>query len=168
MPARSRTPECVPRRFRFRSRFWRRLSRKSLIVLASAVLFVFLIVAWRIRERTQERLGDERARTERQNQIPFEQVSYPPISSTEIECWQGHNATRDLAHFRDSVFVATDGGLIEYGLSGDLRRHYSVLDGLPESDLLSLATFNARLFIGTRSQGLVAFDGEQFVGYRWP
>jgi ligand-binding sensor domain-containing protein len=42
-----------------------------------------------------------------------------------------------------------------------------VLDGLPESDLLSLAAFNSKLFIGTRTQGLVEFDGSQFRGYRW-
>ena len=31
----------------------------------------------------------------------------------------------------------------------------------------SLAVFNAWLFIGTRTQGLVAFDGAQFDRYRW-
>src|SRR6185369_10080943 len=46
-------------------------------------------------------------------------------------------------------------------------RHYTVLDGLPESDLLSLAVFNSKLFIGTRTQGLIEFDGSQFHGYRW-
>jgi len=38
---------------------------------------------------------------------------------------------------------------------------------LPESDLLSLASFNSKLFIGTRTSGLVAFDGTRFEGYRW-
>jgi ligand-binding sensor domain-containing protein len=42
-----------------------------------------------------------------------------------------------------------------------------VLDGLPESDLLSLAVFNSKLFIGTRTQGLVEFDGSQFRGFSW-
>src|SRR5207244_10234126 len=69
--------------------------------------------------------------------------------------------------FRDAYFVATDGGLIELDASGDLVRHYSVLDGLPESDLLSLAPFNTKLFIGTRTQGLISFDGERFESYRW-
>jgi hypothetical protein len=46
-------------------------------------------------------------------------------------------------------------------------RHYSVLDGLPESDLLSLAPLGAKLFIGTRTRGLVAFDGERFESYRF-
>jgi ligand-binding sensor domain-containing protein len=63
--------------------------------------------------------------------------------------------------------VATDGGLAEFGPSGNLLRLYTVLDGLPDSDLLSLATFNSKLFIGTRTSGLVAFDGSRFEGYHW-
>jgi ligand-binding sensor domain-containing protein len=69
--------------------------------------------------------------------------------------------------FQDSYFVATDGGLVELDASGKLLRHYTVLDGLPESDLLSLASFNSKLFVGTQTQGLVAFDGEHFESYRW-
>ena len=78
-----------------------------------------------------------------------------------------HKATRAIARFNDSYFVASDGGLIEIDQTGKLVRHYTVLDGLPESDLLSLAVFNSKLFIGTRTEGLVEFDGAQFRGYRW-
>ncbi len=48
---------------------------------------------------------------------------------------------------------------------GKLLKHFTILDGLPESDLTSLAVFNSNLFIGTRESGLVVFDGENFSSY---
>ncbi|HMZ22448.1 MAG TPA: hypothetical protein PLD20_31245, partial [Blastocatellia bacterium] len=67
----------------------------------------------------------------------------------------------------DSYFAATDGGLLELSAEGKLKRRFTVLDGLPESDLTAVAAFAEQLFIGTRSQGLVAFDGVRFTAYRW-
>jgi hypothetical protein len=135
-----------------------------LIVL---ILGLSFIGVWRVRNRAQARLAEERERLEKQNFVPFEKKSYPAITNKEIQVWQSHKNTRAIVRFGDSYFVATDGGLVELGASGNLVRHYTVLDGLPESDLISLATFNSKLYIGTRSQGLVSFDGQQFEGYRW-
>ncbi|HEY8184572.1 MAG TPA: hypothetical protein VIF64_00805, partial [Pyrinomonadaceae bacterium] len=149
----------------FRSRFV--LTRKSLMVLAVLTLIVSGIGLWRIYDRVQRRLEEERALLARQNVVPFERKLYPPLASKELTIWQGFRDSRAIARFKDSYFVATDGGLVEFAPSGDLLRHYSVLDGLPESDLLSLASFGSKLFIGTRTQGLVAFDGERFESYRW-
>lgn len=38
---------------------------------------------------------------------------------------------------------------------------------MPESDLTSISAFNSKLFIGSRSQGLIVFDGKRFERYRW-
>jgi len=38
---------------------------------------------------------------------------------------------------------------------------------LPESDLTALAVYHDTLFVGTRSKGLVAFDGEHLIDYTW-
>src|SRR5262249_31806973 len=59
------------------------------------------------------------------------------------------------------------GGLIELSLDGKFKHRFTVLDGLPESDLTSLSRFGSQLFIGTRSQGLLSFDGARFAAYRW-
>ena len=48
-----------------------------------------------------------------------------------------------------------------------LRRRYTTLDGLPENDLTALAVFRDRLYAGTETAGLVAFDGNAFTGYRF-
>ncbi len=142
-------------------------NRKTLIVLTISLLFVSFIGLWRIRDRAQHQLEEERARLERQNIVPFEKRPCPPLASKELAIWQGYRNSRAIAQFRDNYFVATDGGLVEFDPAGNLLRHYGVLDGLPESDLLSLAPLGAKLFIGTRTRGLVAFDGERFESYRW-
>ncbi len=141
--------------------------RKTLLLLLVLALIAGLVSVWRVKQRADLRLADERARREKQSLVPFEQKLLKPISSKAIEIWQSHEATRAIARFNDSYFVASDGGLIELDQTGKLVRHYTVLDGLPESDLLSLAVFNSKLFIGTRTEGLVDFDGAQFHGYRW-
>jgi ligand-binding sensor domain-containing protein len=138
-----------------------------LLLLLVLALIAGLIGAWQIKQRADRQLAEERARRDKQELIPFEQKLLKPISSKAIEIWQNHQATRAVVRFNDSYFVASDGGLIELDGAGKLVRHYTVLDGLPESDLLSLAVFNSKLFIGTRTEGLVEFNGSQFHAFQW-
>jgi ligand-binding sensor domain-containing protein len=142
-------------------------NHKMLLLLLVLSLVVGLVGAWQVKQRADQQLAEERARRKKQDLIPFEQRLLKPISSKAIEIWQSHQSTRAIVRFNDSYFVASDGGLIELDQAGKLVRHYTVLDGLPESDLLSLAVFNAKLFIGTRTAGLVEFNGSQFRAYRW-
>lgn len=141
--------------------------KRTLFIFASLTLFAALLTAWFIKQRADRSLAEERSQLEKQNFIPFEHKSYSQTNNPAISVWQSYKITRAIEKFNDSIFVATDGGLVEFGPTGNFIRHYSVLDGLPESDLLSLATFNSKLFIGTRTSGLVAFDGARFEGYRW-
>jgi len=141
--------------------------KRSSISLAILVLAGALTGAWVIKQRAERSLAEERSRLEKQNIIPFELHTYSKINNPAITIWQSFKSTRAIEKFNDSIFVATDGGLVEFGPDGNLLHHYTTLDGLPESDLLSLATFNGKLFIGTRTSGLVAFDGTRFEGYRW-
>ena len=142
-------------------------NRKTLLLLLVLLLIAGLVGAWRVKRRADQQLAEERARRDKQDLIPYEQKLLKPITSKAIEIWQNHQSTRAIVLFNDSYFVASDGGLIELDRTGKLVRHYTVLDGLPESDLLSLAVFNAKLFIGTRTEGLVEFNGSQFYSYRW-
>ena len=143
------------------------LSNRKILLLTVLALIVALAGAWQIKRRADRQLTEARTRQEKQDLIPFEQKLLKPISSKAIEIWQNHQAARAFVKFNDSYFVASDGGLIELDHNGKLVRHYTVLDGLPESDLLSLAVFNSKLFIGTRTQGLIEFAGSQFRSYRW-
>lgn len=141
--------------------------KRSAILFVTIALAGALTVLWVIKQRADRSLAEERSRLEKQNVIPFEHQSYSRINNPAISIWQSYKATRAVEKFNNSIFAATDGGLVEFDPDGKLLRHYTTLDGLPESDLLSLAAFNAKLFIGTRTSGLVAFDGTRFDGYRW-
>lgn len=141
--------------------------RRSLVALSIAVLIISFIGLWRIRNQAQRQLEEERARLEKRDIVPFEKELCPQLASKEITIWQSFRNSKAIARFNDNYFVATDGGLVEFDAAGNLLRHYSVLDGLPESDLLSLTTLGAKLFIGTRTRGLVAFDGQRFESYRF-
>ena len=146
----------------------RRLASKRILCLlaCSALLGLFLVV-WIIKQRAERSVAEERTQLEKQSIIPFEHKLYSQLNNPALSIWQSYKTTRAIERFNDSIFVATDGGLVEFAASGNLRHHYTILDGLPESDLLSLATFNSKLFIGTRTNGLVAFDGTRFERYRW-
>lgn len=85
-----------------------------------------------------------------------------------VRLFQATRSVRAVTRFRESYFAATDGGLVELSTAGEVRRRFSILDGLGESDLTCLAVYGARLYIGTRSKGLLAFDGERFERYWWP
>lgn len=141
--------------------------KRTLVLLAGLALFGSLLGAWLIKQHAEKSVAEGRSLLEKQNIIPFEYKSYSQIDNPAISIWQSYKTTRAIEKFNNSIFVATDGGLVELGPTGSLLHHYTILNGLPESDLLSLATFNSKLFIGTRTSGLVAFDGTHFEGYRW-
>lgn len=113
------------------------------------------------------RLDEARTHGGTRDVVRFERKRSEPLSKVGVRLFQSTQTVRAVARFKDSYFVATDGGLVELSALGQVARRYSVLDGLGESDLTCLAAYGARLYIGTRSRGLVAFDGEHFERYRW-
>jgi ligand-binding sensor domain-containing protein len=150
---------------RFRSAF--RAHPKLLFGCAGLCLLSVLSGALWIRNQAERRLAEERARLARQEFIPFEKTERQPLARSEIKFLQNTDDTRAIARFQDSYFAATDGGLIQFAPEGKFLRHYTVLDGLIESDLSAEAVFDSKLFIGTQTQGLLSFDGERFESYRW-
>jgi len=141
--------------------------RRWLIGLALALLCAGLIAAWMVKRHAQREFDAARSRLEKQLLVAFEREARPALSGGEIKLIQSSRHTRSLARFHDSIFAATDGALVEFAEDGKLKRRYTTLDGLPESDLTALATFNSKLFIGSRSEGLIVFDGKRFERYRW-
>ncbi len=146
---------------------WLKHSRQLVIGLLLLQVAVVAIAAWQIKRRAERELDAARSDLARQAFVPFAKRTLPAISGDGVTLMQSSNATRSLAHFNNSYFAATDGGLVELSAEGKLKRRFTVLEGLPESDLTALAAFGGQLFIGTRSQGLIAFDGSRFTAYRW-
>ena len=142
--------------------------RKILIlILTLSALFCVGYEIHRIYRSARQTLAEERARLLEQNRVAFEKRFLTPHLSDKISIRQNTDETRDFVKFKDSFYAATGGGLVRYDEDGKLKKHFTVLDGLPESDLTALAVFDGKLFIGTRTKNLVIFDGEKFENYIW-
>ncbi|HEY7179812.1 MAG TPA: hypothetical protein VIC84_00270 [Blastocatellia bacterium] len=147
-------------------------SRRRLLIalaslLATAVLIGALIAGWIVKRRADRELEAARARSAERAFAPFKKDELRAFTGGGVELIQSSRGARGLAQFNGSVFAATGGGLVEFDEEGKTRRRYTTLDGLPESDLTSIAVFNSKLFIGSRSRGLIVFDGKRFERYRW-
>lgn len=143
------------------------VERKALACLACLLMIASLLGVWRIKSRALDQLNQTRSGLRKQGIIPFEKNVRSPLTTSHIQFWQSTRNVKAIARFKNSYFAAIDGGLIELSLAGNLLRRYSVLDGLTESDLTSLAAFNSKLYIGTQTRGLLTYDGEHFESYRW-
>ncbi|HEX9928608.1 MAG TPA: hypothetical protein VGB02_08745 [Pyrinomonadaceae bacterium] len=146
-----------------------RLSLKKILWLALSVTVIGFTVfqIFSINQTARKTLELERARLITQNRVSFEKKILAPHFSSNLEIWQSAENTRDFVRFQDSYFAATDGGLVRYSDEGGVLKHFTVLDGLPESDLTCLTVFGGKLFIGTRTKNLVTFDGARFENYVW-
>lgn len=141
--------------------------KSTMLAILTLILCVAGFQIYRIYQDAESKLAKERSRLKEQNIVTFEIVRLTPHSQNFVQIVQNTSDTRDLMGFQDSYFAATDGGLLQLSQEGKLIKHWTVLDGLPESDLTSLVVFDAKLFIGTRTKGIVTFDGENFVQFRF-
>src|SRR5436305_681788 len=143
------------------------LMRRGLVpvfVLVAAALGVW---GFAVVRQTLGRLEQSRTLNGARDAVRFERRRLDPLSKQGVRLFQATQSVRAVERFKDSYFAATDGGLVELTPSGRIIRRFSVLDGLGESDLTCMAAYDGRLYIGTRSRGLLAFDGERFERYWW-
>ncbi|HEX8639292.1 MAG TPA: hypothetical protein VF692_14575, partial [Pyrinomonadaceae bacterium] len=147
-----------------------RLSLKKLVISASFVVFIGGFVAYQIfsiSNSARQTLAEERARLLEKNRVPFEKKVLTPHLSGKIQILQNASETRDFIRFKDSYFAATGGSLAQFDESGNPLKHFTVLDGLPESDLTALIVYRNKLYIGTRTKNLTVYDGAKFENYVW-
>ena len=147
----------------------KRLSLKSKVIngVLIAVLCIVVLQIIKIQRTALNTLATERARLLEQNRVKYEKISLTPHLNQNLQIWQNTNDVRDIVNFKDSYFAATSGGLLKLSAEGKTIKHFTVLDGLPESDLTALTVFSNKLFIGTKTKGLVTFDSEKFENYVW-
>ena len=144
-------------------------ARMLLFVTVSILFAVFGLLAWEagiVYRRAEQTLEKERRNQSKQNAVRFSRTILEPHFNNNVQIIQSTKNTRAVAGFQNSIFAATDGGLLQMTEDGAAVRHWTVLDGLPESDLTSLAVFAGKLYIGTKSKGLINFDGERFEAFR--
>jgi ligand-binding sensor domain-containing protein len=139
-------------------------------IIGCALILLAILTAFEIfraRKSAQITLAEERARLLEDNRVSFTKTNLTPHFSKAVQIRQNTSETRGFVRFRDSYYAATSGGLVQYSEDGAMIRHYTVTDGLPESDLTALAVFHDKLYIGTRTANLIEFDGGDFRQFRW-
>ena len=144
-----------------------KLTRKAIFILIGLLLIALTVQSVRIYNAVQRQLAAEKSRLKSAEIIPFDKFVLTPHQTSHIEIRQNINEARSLVKFRNSYFAATGGGLLELSETGEKVKHFTVSDGLAESDLTTLAVFRDQLFIGTRSKNLLTYDGEKFENYVW-
>jgi len=117
--------------------------------------------------RVNRSLEQERERQAAATRVDVEERELRAPSTDGLTLSLNAADVRAVASFHDATYLATSGGLIALDEGGDIRKRYSTLDGLPDNDLTTLAVFRDRLFVGTTSAGLLAFDGNAFTGFRF-
>jgi ligand-binding sensor domain-containing protein len=147
----------------------RLLFKKSTILAILTIGFgVLAFQIFGIYRDANNKLAQTRSRLKEQIIVTFEKVRQTPHPHQNLlQIIQNTSDTRDLIFYKDSYFAATGGGLLQLSPEGKSLKHFTVSDGLPESDLTSLTVFEAKLFIGTRTKGIITFDGENFVQFRF-
>ena len=142
-----------------------RLLSTPTLIRRGLVTAIFLVAAalglwgFAVVRQALGRLEQARALGNARDAVRFERRRLDPLNRQGVRLFQATQSARAVERFKDSYFAATDGGLVELSPSGRVARRLGVLDGLGESDLTYLAAYDGRLYIGTRSRGLIAFDG---------
>ena len=139
--------------------------RSAVIAALCASLLIAAIVIYVV--RLNRSIAGERERQAVATRIEVEEHSLRAPSTDGLTLYLNASDVRAVASFAGVRYLATSGGLIALDEGGNVKRRFTTLDGLPENDLTALAVFRERLFAGTSSAGLVAFDGESFRGYRF-
>ncbi|MBX7170557.1 MAG: hypothetical protein K1X72_06335 [Pyrinomonadaceae bacterium] len=143
--------------------------KSTILAILTLVLGVLGFQIYRVYRNAENELARTKSRLKEQNIVTSEKIHLKPHPHLNLlQIIQNTSDTRDLIIYKDSYFATTSGGLLQLSPKGELIKHWAVLDGLPESDLTCLTVFDAKLFIGTRTKGIVTFDGENLVQFNFP
>ena len=139
----------------------RALVGAGFLVLAAALAGLVYLVS------LNRRISAERLAQNLATQVEVEESRLRAPVTDGMTVYLSSADARATAAFAGTRYLATSGGLVALDEAGSVRRRYTTSDGLTDNDLTALTVFRDRLFIGTASAGLMAFDGTNFAGYRF-
>jgi len=141
-------------------------NRRALIAAGTAMALVLTgLLIYVI--KLNRRISAEQEAQAAAAKITVEETRLRPPATDGMTIYLNAADARATAVFAGTRYLATSGGLIALDEGGTVKRHYTTFDGLSDNDLTALAVFRDRLFIGTASSGLMAFDGNGFTAYRF-
>ena len=147
-------------RVSWRSRRWRGI----LAIVLSAPLLAAGFVVWRASRAREEAAAEVLAKSE----LPFRVVPVDRVGPAAVEPLAATPGFRDIASYQEMIAVSARAGLFLYGRNGGLLRSYRAGIELPPAELGPMSTgivagsAEPELFIATRGEGLLAFNGARF------
>jgi ligand-binding sensor domain-containing protein len=130
------------------------------MVLVLAGLLIYVV-------KLNRRISAEQEAQATAARIDIEETRLRPPTTDGMTVYLNAADARAMVVFAGTRYLATSGGLVALDEGGTVTRRYTTFDGLSDNDLTALAVFRDRLYIGTASNGLMAFDGNGFTGYRF-
>jgi ligand-binding sensor domain-containing protein len=142
--------------------------RRRLIALAGVILTVVAgYAAWTI-YRAQKAVGESAIEVELQREIPHRTRALPVPAPAGWERISASASFQDAAVYQDKIWVLSPDGVFVYSQDGALEKRYLTGPDLPPAPLVAMAaTATARgqgseLFIATRGEGLLIFNGSSW------
>ena len=144
----------------WRSRWWLLVLA---LVVSTPVLAVAMIV-WRASHAKQEAAAEVRTDSE----FAFQAIPVDRSATAAVDSIAASPGFRDIATYKGTIAVSASAGLFLYHRNGAFIRQYRPGVELPPAELAGLSTGMAagsaepELFIATRGEGLLAFNGTSF------
>lgn len=147
-------------RMPWRSRRWRGV----LAIVVCIPLLAIALVFWRASHAKEEASAEVFSKSE----FAFRIIPVDRVAATAVDAIAASPGFRDLAIYGDMIVVSARAGLFVYDRNGALVRTYRAGIELPPAELGSISAgigvggAAPELFIATRGEGLLAFNGARF------
>src|ERR1700722_11616161 len=141
--------------------------RRLGMMAAGAIVIFAAVFGGRTLWRAQDILRDARARTDSESSLRFVAASLDTVLPAGLESVGAPAVFKDAAIFNGHLFIAGPAGLSEYH-DGTLIHQYRPGAELPSAPVTALAvglagdSHTPELWVATKGEGLVAFDGRSF------
>src|SRR5215208_4847950 len=142
----------------------KRNRRSALIITTAIVILAGVSILFYVRH-LNNRINSEREQQSAATRVEVKENRLRAPEVSGLTAYLNAADVRAVASFAGIRYLATSGGLIALDDAGSVKRRYATPDGLTDNDLTALAVFRDRLFIGTATAGLMAFDGNVFASY---
>jgi ligand-binding sensor domain-containing protein len=143
----------------------RPLRRRGILVIVPAIpLVAVALVFWHASDARKEAAAEVLSKSE----FPYRVIPVDRVAPSAVDTVAAVPGFRDLATYQDRIVVSARAGLFLYDRSGALQRQYRTGIELPPAETGSMSVGIAagsaepELFIATRGEGLLAFNGARF------
>src|ERR1017187_179373 len=144
---------------------WQSLRGRGILAIVLAIpLLAIALVFWRASDARKEAAAEVRSKSE----FPYRVIPVDRTAPASVETVAAIPGFGDLASYKDRIVVSARAGLFVYDRSGALQRQYRTGIELPPAEPGSMSVGIAagsaepELFIATRGEGLLAFNGARF------